>query len=76
MRLGDQGEVHLHLPALVDLSSAAVTTRGPGAVGDSNEIGARRTNLVPGDLVTVKCNVVCRNYIVLLPPAIIFVMDV
>ena len=44
VRLGDQGEVHLHLPALVDLSSAAVTARGPGAVGDSNEIGARRTN--------------------------------
>ena len=39
--LGHQGEVHLDLPALVNLSSAAVTTRGPRAVGDTNQIGAR-----------------------------------
>ena len=30
--LGHQGEVHLDLPALVDLSSAAVPTRAPRAV--------------------------------------------
>ena len=39
--LGHQREVHLDLPALVDLGSAAMTTRAPRAVGDTNRIGAR-----------------------------------
>ena len=40
LRLGDQTEVDLDLPALVHLGSAAVSTRGPGAVRYSNQVGA------------------------------------
>ena len=40
--LGEESEVDLHLPALVHLRSAAVTTGGPGAVGDPDEIGASK----------------------------------
>ena len=45
-RLGErlEGEVDLHLPALVDLGRAAVTTAGPGTVGYSDEIGATNTH--------------------------------
>ena len=44
-RLGErlQGEVDLHLPALVDLGGAAVPTAGPGTVGYPDEISARNT---------------------------------
>ena len=38
--LGHQSEVHLHLPALVDLSSAAVAAGGPAAVRDPDKVGA------------------------------------
>ena len=38
--LGHQGEVHLDLPALVDLRGAAVPTRAPRAVGDADQVGA------------------------------------
>ena len=44
LRLGQEREVDLHLPALVDLGSAAVTTAGPGTVGYSDEIGATNTH--------------------------------
>ena len=44
--LGHQREVHLDLPALVNLSRAAVTTRGPRAVGDPDEIGAAKWSKV------------------------------
>ena len=45
-RLGErlQGEVDLHLPALVDLGGAAVPTAGPGTVGYSDKIGATNTH--------------------------------
>ena len=42
MGLGDQGEVDLHLPALVHFSRAAVSAGGPAAVGDTNQIGAAK----------------------------------
>ena len=38
--LGEESEVDLHLPALVHLGSAAVSTRGPGAVRYSNQVSA------------------------------------
>ena len=63
MGLGDQSEVDLHLPALVDLGSAAVATGGPGAVGDPDEIGATKTYCIVG---IIFCS---------LPP-LLFVMDV
>ena len=40
LRLGQEREVDLHLPALVHLGRAAVAAGGPGAVGDPDQIGA------------------------------------
>ena len=40
--LGHQREVHLDLPALVDLGRAAMPTRRPSAVGDPDQIGATK----------------------------------
>ena len=40
--LGHQREVHLDLPALVHLGRAAMTTRGPGAVRDPDQVGAAK----------------------------------
>ena len=68
LRLGQEREVDLHLPALVHLGRAAVAAGGPGAVGDPDQIGAAtHEGRVSGsaDLIRIIISFACSlpNYI-------------